>query len=267
MVLTLEERVQERMEALRLRGMATALDRLLEDASREQTSYLALLDRLLGAEQTARYDRNVVIKKRLAHLPYHKTLADFDFSFQPALDKQQIAELFTLRFLAHAENVLLLGPPGVGKTHLAVALALEAIIQGHAVYFVTLQRLIDYLAEGPEPVAVRMRVLLRPKLLVIDELGYLPLSHEAATWLFELVSRRYERGAIILTSNKSYGEWGSLFPDVAIASAILDRLLHHSTTITIRGESYRLKEKRRAGVFTRLDTAPDDPNTRGISNR
>ncbi len=115
-------------------------------------------------------------------------------------------------------------------------------------YFVTMQRLVDYLAEGQEPAAARMRVLLRPKLLVVDEVGYLPLGREAANWFFELVSRRYERGSIVLTSNKSYGEWASLFPEVALASAILDRLLHHSTTINIRGESYRLKDKRRAGL-------------------
>ena len=251
-----EERVRERLERLRLRGMARALERLCEEAGKEQPSYLDFLDHLLEVEVLGRDDRTVETKTRLAHLPFRKTLADFDLSFQPQLDKQQIAELFTLRFLEHGENVLFLGPPGVGKTHLAVALAMAAIAQGANAYFVTLQQLLDYLREGSEPASSKLRSLLRPKLLIIDELGYLPLDRQAATWLFELVSRRYERGAIILTSNKSYGDWGSIFPDIALATAILDRLLHHSTTITIRGESYRLKDKRRTGVFPTTEIPP-----------
>ena len=243
-----EERVRDGLERLRLRRIGDVLDRVCEEASREQRSYLEFLDALLQAEHLARDERTVEMKTRLARLPYHKTMADFDYSFQPSVDKKQIAELLTLRFVAQAENVLLLGPPGVGKTHIAVALALTAISQGHGAYFVTMQNLIDYLAAGPEPASTKIRVLLRPKVLVIDEVGYLPLGREAANWFFELVARRYEKGAIILTSNKSYGDWGSLFPDVALASAILDRLLHHSTTLTIRGDSYRLKEKRRAGL-------------------
>ena len=246
--LVVDERVREGLERLRLRQMAAVLDRVSEEASRGQRSYLEFLDELLQAEQSARDERTIEVKTRLAHLPYHKTMADFDYAFQPSVDKKQIAELLTLRFVRQAENVLLLGPPGVGKTHIAVALALAAISQGFTAYFVTMQQLIDYLADGPESPSARIRLLLRPKLLVIDEVGYLPLGREPANWFFELVSRRYEKGSIILTSNKSYGDWGSLFPDVAIASAILDRLLHHSTTLTMRGESYRLKEKRRAGL-------------------
>lgn len=249
----IEERVRLGMEQLRLRRMGEVLDAVCEEAAREDASYLQFLDRLLEAEQAARYERNVLTKTRLAGLPYHKTMADFDYSFQPSLDRKAIAELMTLRFIEHAENVVLLGPPGVGKTHIAVALAVEAIAKGYGVYFLTMQRLVDYLSEGQEPAAARMRILLRPKLLVVDEVGYLPLGREAANWFFELVSRRYERGSIVLTSNKSYGEWASLFPEVAIASAILDRLLHHSTTINIRGDSYRLKDKRRAGLVQKQE--------------
>lgn len=252
-----ELRVRERLDQLRLRHCLAALDRVCADASREQISYAEFLDRLLEEEQAARAQRNVEVKTRLAHLPYHKTMADFDYSFQPGVDKKQVADLMTLRFVDQAENVVLLGPPGVGKTHIATALAVRAIDQGATVYFLTLQRFVDYLAEGPDTVGAKLRVLLRPKLLVLDEVGYLPLSQQAATWLFELVSRRYERGSIILTSNKSYGDWASLFPDVAIASAILDRLLHHATTINIRGgQSYRLKDKRRAGLLQPADQAP-----------
>jgi DNA replication protein DnaC len=252
-----EAQVRERLEHLRLRQCAVVLERVCAEASQASASYLDFLDQLLAEEEVARTQRTIEVKTRLAHLPYHKTMADFDYAFQPGLDKKQVAELLTLRFLDQAENVLLLGPPGVGKTHIAVALVLEAIRRGATAYFVTLQHLIEYLADGAEPVGGKMRVLLRPKLLVVDEVGYLPLGQQAANWLFELVSRRYERGSIILTSNKSYGDWASLFPDVAIASAILDRLLHHSTTINIRGgQSYRLKEKRRAGLIQ-----PTEPTT------
>jgi DNA replication protein DnaC len=251
-----EARVREGFERLKLRGMVDALNRVCEEASRSQASYLDVLDRLLEAEQSGRYERTVAMKTRLAHLPYQKTMADFDYGFQPSVDKKQIAELLTLRFLMNGENVLVLGPPGVGKTHIAVALAQATILTGASAYFITMQHFVDYLSEGSEPVSSKLRVFLRPKLLVIDEVGYLPLGRDAATWFFELVSRRYERGSIVLTSNKSYGDWGSLFPDVALASAILDRLLHHSTTISIRGDSYRLKDKRRAGVFPRAEPGP-----------
>lgn len=250
-----EDRVRLSLERLKLDRTADVLERILEEASEGQVSYLDFLDRLLQEELSFRFERNVAIKTKLARLPYHKTMSDFDYGFQPSLDRKQIAELLTLRFVESASNVLLLGPPGVGKSHIAVALALEAITKGYTAYFVTLQHLVDYLSSGPEPVSAKMNTFLRPKLLVIDEVGYLPLDRQAANWFFELVSRRYERGSIVLTSNKSYGDWASLFPEVAIASAILDRLLHHSVTISIRGESYRLKDKRRAGLLQRPDSA------------
>lgn len=193
-----EERVRLGLERLRLGRMAEVLNPVCEEASRENVSYLDFLDQLLQAEQTARFERNVEVRTRLARLPYHKTMADFDYSFQPSVDKKQIAELLTLRFVENRENVLLLGPPGVGKSHIAVALAVETIAKGYSAYFVTMQHLIDYLSEGSESATARMRVLLRPKLLVIDEVGYLPLDRQAANWFFELVSRRYEKGSIVL---------------------------------------------------------------------
>lgn len=248
-----EERVRAELERLRLTRMSEVLSRVCEESSRSESSYLDFLDLLLQEESAFRFLRNVTMKTKFAHLPYHKTMAEFDYAFQTGVDKKQVSELLTLRFIEQSENVILLGPPGVGKTHIAVALALASIQKGYSAYFVTMQHLIDYLSDGSESPSVKMRVFLRPKLLVIDEVGYLPLDQKAANWFFELVSRRYEKGSIVLTSNKSYGDWGSLFPEVAIASAILDRLLHHSTTLNIRGESYRLKDKRRAGVIGRYE--------------
>ena len=186
----------------------------------------------------------------MAHLPFVKTFEQFDFSFQPSIDERQIRELCSLRFIHEASNVIFLGPPGVGKTHLSVALAAAAIQSGFAAYFITAHDLATDLGKAYREGRLdrRMRIYLAPKVLVIDEVGYLPLDDLGTTIFFQLISGRYERGSILLTSNKSYGDWGSIFGDSIIATAILDRLLHHSTTINIRGESYRLKDRRRAGL-------------------
>ena len=254
MTVLTHERVRNNLEKLRLERMAQVLDSVAEEAAKADIPYLDFLDRLLEEEAAARYQRTVAFKTRMAHFPFTKTLDQFDFSFQPSVDQRQIKELTTLRFIDNGENVIFLGPPGVGKTHLAIALGLKAVGQGYGVYFITIHELIDALTRdySENRIADRMKLLCRPKLLIIDEMGYLPLDRIGASFFFQLVSRRYERGSIIITSNKSYGEWGSIFSDSIIASAILDRLLHHSTTINIRGESYRLREKKKAGIFQKV---------------
>src|SRR5690348_4272939 len=253
----LYERVQTALGRLKLTRISAGLDRAAEDAARGEWSYLEFLDRLLEAEISGRYEREVAMKTKLAHFPVVKTLDQFDFSFQPSVPEKQVRELATMRFVAHGENVLFLGPPGVGKTHLAISLGLSAIAQSLSVYFVSIVELLEQLARDQveDRLGARLAALCKPKVLILDEMGYFPLDRRAAQFLFQLVSRRYLKGSIILTSNKSYGDWGDIFADQVLAAAILDRLLHQSTTLNIRGQSYRLREKRKAGMFGELGEA------------
>ena len=253
--MTAIERIQSMLNGLGLKAVEARLEGLLEQASKKEPSYADFLDQLLSCEVDARRIRYLRARLQLAHLPFVKTFEHFDFGFQPSIDERQIQELRSLRFIHEASNVVFLGPPGVGKTHLSVALAEAAIQAGFGAYFMTAHDLVTDLGRAYREGRLdrRMRVYLAPKVLIIDEMGYLPLDDMGATIFFQLVSARYERGSIILTSNKSYGDWGSIFGDPIIATAILDRLLHHSTTINIRGESYRLKDRRKAGLFPRPD--------------
>jgi DNA replication protein DnaC len=246
------EKARLHLEQLGLAQAAEVLDARLQAAAKDQAPYADFLADILGIEVRARRERYLVTRTKLAHLPFRRTLEDFDFSFQPSIDERQIKELATLSFVPNAANVILLGPPGVGKTHIAVGLGLRAIEQGHGVYFIKAEALIEDLrrAMAEHTFERRMRVYLTPKVLIIDEFGIWPYDRQAATALFSLVSSRYERGSIIMTSNKGFGEWGEVLGDPVIATAILDRLLHHSYVINIRGESYRLREKKRAGFFS-----------------
>lgn len=246
------ERLHACLAELALTQADTLLEGHLEQASKQQQSYAEFLLGVLETEKQYRGNRALLTRMRMANFPYTKSLAQFDFSFQPSIDERQIRELQTLRFASEAENVILLGPPGVGKTHLSVGLAMESIAGGFGAYFITAHDLVADLGKAAREGRIerRMRIYLHPKVLVIDEVGYLPLDPVGATIFFQLVSARYERGSIILTSNKSYADWGTVFGEHTIAAAILDRLLHHSTTINIRGESYRLKERKKAGLFS-----------------
>ena len=251
--MTTIERLQGTLNTLGLKAVEARLEGLLEQAAKKEPSYADFLDELLELRSRCAPQRYLRARLQLAHLPFVKTFDQFDFAFQPSIDERQIRELRTLRFVHEAQQCDFSGAAGVGKTHLSVALAEAAIQAGFGAYFMTAHDLVTDLGRAYREGRLdrRMRVYLAPKVLIIDEMGYLPLDDLGATIFFQLVSARYERGSIILTSNKSYGDWGSIFGDPIIATAILDRLLHHSTTINIRGESYRLKDRRRAGLLPR----------------
>lgn len=244
---TLYPRVQAALSSLQLTTMLQHLDELTQQAATHNWPALEYLDQLTQLEVNARFERDVQRKMRLARLPFFKTLDQFDFAFQPSVNERQVRDWAGLRFVANTDNILFLGPPGVGKTHLAVSLGLAALTAGLSVLFYSVADLLDQLAQDAhtDRLARRLTTLCRPQLLILDEMGYFALDKRAAQFLFQLVSRRYQRGSIILTSNKSYNEWGDIFPDPILASALLDRLLHHAVTLNIRGNSYRLKDKLR----------------------
>ena len=234
------ERLQQHCHRLRLYQIEHELTARLEQAAKRELSYADFLDELLALEVGSKTAKHHQMRITMARFPFQKTLESFDFKFQPSIDVKLLRELAGGRYMDSGDNVLFLGPPGVGKTHLAVALGIKACEQGVP----TLGRAF---AEGR--LEERLKILTQPQLLIVDEIGYLPIDRQGANLFFQLVSRRYERGSIIITSNQSLGAWGEVFGDAVIASAILDRLLHHSITINIKGESFRLKEKLRAGLL------------------
>ena len=239
------------LSKLKMEHLTDQLDTVCEEAAKRELDYKAFLTAALSTEWRGRYQRGVQSRVKLARFPWIKTIEQFDFDFQPSIDRKVVRELAGLSFLERAHNVVLLGPPGTGKTHLSVALGMRAVEAGYSVLFLTLESLMTRLvrAKRENRLERSLQQLGYPKLLILDELGYLPLSREEASLFFRLLQRRYEKSSMVLTSNKSFVDWGEVFGDQVLATAILDRLLHHATTVNIKGESYRLKEKRKAGLL------------------
>ena len=244
------ERLHSNLQHLKLDTVESIVDNYLEIAAKDEKTTLEVLDYLIDQERLTKENTARERKMRLAMFPVHKRLEDFDLDFQPSIDKAVISDLASLRFAHNAENLVFLGPPGVGKSHLAIAMGIEAVNAGFRVYFVNAGALVEGLksANLKGILEKKLKFLAKYDVLIIDEMGYLPFDSEGAHCFFQLVSRRYEKSSMIFTSNKSYGEWGEIFHDHVIAAAILDRILHHCTTVNIKGESYRLKERKKHGL-------------------
>jgi DNA replication protein DnaC len=238
------DQVRQHLVGLRMPRALEVLDHILRKLERGEIGPLEAVDALLGEELTLREGRRIKAALNMGRLLSIKTLAGFDFAFQPSLDRNRILTLAQLEFIDRHEVVHFLGQPGCGKTHLAIALGVEAVKAGRSVYFCTLAELITSLAKAEREGSLRerLRFLCRPQLLIVDEIGYLPVVPGGGNLFFQLVNARYERGAMILTSNRGFAEWGDVFGHPVVAAALLDRLLHHAIVVQIEGASYRLRQ-------------------------
>ena len=255
------ERIDALCQALKLERIGGDWSHLAQQAAREEASFADYLEQLLRAEREARAERSRQTLLRMATLPAVKTLEQYDFAFASGAPRAQLQELAALTFIERAENIVLLGPSGVGKTHLAIALAYRAVMSGIKTRFISAADLMLQLRAAQRQERLTQyfnRVVMGPRLLVIDEIGYLPFGREEANLFFNVVARRYERGSMILTSNLPFTQWAGTFADdQTLTAAMLDRLLHHAHIVQISGESYRLKDKRRAGAAKIPTTATE----------
>jgi DNA replication protein DnaC len=264
------DRIRSMLADLKMPGALEELDPILQGIDGGKLTAPEAIEALLGAQITLRNNRRLQAAMRSSRLPAVKTLETFDFTFQPSIKREQIDSLFELGFVERKENVIFLGPPGVGKTHLAISLAIAAAQSGRRVYYGTLADLVNSLeeAQAASRLQQRLKVLTHPALLVVDEIGYLPISRTGAMLFFQLMSRRYEQASTVLTSNKSFEEWGDILGDDVMAAALIDRLLHHCHIVNIRGNSYRVRNH--ANLWKRADGAdpeksvPTHPRRRSL---
>ena len=264
------ERIRSHLVGLRMPRALETLDHIVQQLERGQISAIEAIDVLLAEEITVRESRRIKAALQMARLATIKTLSGFDFSFQPSLDRNRVLALAQLDFIDRHEVVHFIGQSGTGKSHLAAALGVEAVRAGRSVYFSPLTDIIDSLAKADREGRLRERIryLCRASLLIIDEIGYLTVGAGAGNLFFQLVNARYEKGAMILTSNRGFAEWGEVFGDPVVATALLDRLLHHAVVVHIEGASYRLRQH--ADLFpealrpkTLASSVADAPRRRG----
>ena len=250
--------IKSHLADLGMPGSLEVVDSLFEKLDSGTLSPAEAMDQILAAQASLRRERRLVAAMRSSRLPSIKRLDTFDFAFQPSIDRNQVMSLHELTFIERKENVILLGPAGVGKTHIAISLAVSAAERGKRIYFGTLSDLVLSLVEAEKQgrLKERLTVLRNPSLLIVDEIGYLPVTAGGTNLFFQLVNARYEKGSMVLTSNKSFKEWGEIFGDSVAASAMLDRLLHHCHIVNIRGNSYRLREFPGLALPQGITTAP-----------
>jgi DNA replication protein DnaC len=244
------ERIESNLTRLRLPRIREILQQEVHGAEEQAKSYLSFLDDLLEEEVVRKEQRRIEIAIKISGLPFIKSIDEFDFTFQPGLNRQKVMSLFDLSFIKQNGNIIFMGPPGVGKTHLAVSLALKACQAGISIYFTNMEDLIKKLKKDHEAGKPgKGRSYYKSSLVIVDEVGYTPIDREECNLFFRFIANRYERSSTIITSNKAFSDWTELFHDPVIVTAILDRLLHHSVVINIKGNSYRLREKIGSDIF------------------
>lgn len=237
--------LQNNLDVLELKKIQELMPKYMDEGVKSQKSYVEILKELTDAEIEFREERARQINLTISHFPFQKTLDDFDFSYQPSVNKQQILDLMSLRFIDENQNLLFIGSSGVGKTHLAISIGMECASKRYSTYFIHFNKLMEKFkqAAGDGHIERIVKHYSKYRVLIIDEIGYLPIDKDSANGFFQLVAARYEKRPIILTTNQPLSKWGEVFGDYTLANAIIDRLVHHSTIVKITGQSYRIKGK------------------------